>query len=146
MQDMNRRTFLATVGTSAGVTAIAGCTQVSRALPGCSNMDSTTVDVASVSLSDEQLSHLFPLVYSNLQADYQQIIDKAGSDGRYKACPPIPDAVDSFVALATKRIDRQWNAFGGNPDTRPEYLQTAYLRQDDKYFELQITVEDLVVS
>ncbi|WP_435066084.1 hypothetical protein [Halobaculum sp. EA56] len=143
---MNRRTFLATVGASTSITAVSGCTQLSKALPGCDDMDSTTVDRKPVSLSDEQVSNILPLMYTELQAEQQQIIDEASGDGRYKACPPIPDSAETFIDLAKERIDRQWEEFSGNPENRPDYLRTAYLNQDSEYFELQITIEDMVIS
>ena len=131
---MNRRTFLATIGASTSVTAVSGCTQLSGALPGCDDMDSTTIDRESMSLSDEQVSHLFPLIYSELQAEHEQITDEASGDGRYKACPPIPDAAKSFIDLARERIDQQWEDFGGKPENRPDYLRTAYPKQNKRVF------------
>lgn len=143
---MNRRTFLETFGASTGAVALSGCTKLSRAIPGCNQMDSTTVDFESISLSDEQISHLFPLVYTELRTKHQQILDEASGDGKYKACPPIPDTTESFVTLAEERIDRQWEDFGGNPENRPQYLQTTYLKRDKEFFELQIAVEDILIS
>lgn len=109
-------------------------------------MDSTTVDFRPVLLSDEQVSYIFPIMYTELQAEHQQVIDEASGDGGYKACPPVSDSTDSFVDLAKERINRQWEEFGGDPENRPNYLQTAYLKQDSEYFELKITVEDMVIS
>lgn len=109
-------------------------------------MDSTTVDLKSASLSDEQASHVSPLVYAELRAEHRQIIDEASGDGKYEACPPIPDAAESVVDLAEQRIDRQWDEFGGNPENRPDYLRSAYLEREGEQFELQIVVEDMVVS
>ena len=143
---MNRRIFLATIGASTSVTAVSGCTQLSGALPRCDDRDSTTVDRESVSLSDEQVSHLFPLIYSELQAEHEQIIDEASGNGRYKVCPPIPDAAKSFIDIAKERIDQQWEDFGGKPENRPDYLRTAHLKQNKEYFGLEITIEDMVIS
>lgn len=109
-------------------------------------MDSTTVDLKPRSLSEEQMSNIFPLVYAELQEEHQQIIDDASGDGRYKACPPVPDAAESFVDLAKERINRQREDFGGTPENRPEYLQRAYLKRDTEFSELQIAVEDMTIS
>lgn len=109
-------------------------------------MDSTTVDRKPRSLSNEQVSHIFPLLYAELREEHQQIIDDASGDERYRACPPVPDAAESFVDLAKERIDRQGEDFGGTPENRPEYLQRAYLKRDTEFSELQITVEDMVIS
>jgi hypothetical protein len=143
---MNRRAMLTALGASLSVTTLSGCTQLSRALPGCSNMDSTVVDLASVSLTDEQVSHISPLVYADLQTGHQQIIEKANGDGKYRACPPKSDAVQSFVDLAKNHIDQQWKDYDGDPENRPEYLHTAYLKREKSYFELEIYVQDVVIS
>lgn len=109
-------------------------------------MHRTTVDLESAPLSDEQVSHVSPLAYAELRAEHRQIIDEASGDGRYEVCPPIPDATESFVDLAKKRIDRQWENFGGKPESRPGYLRSAYLEREEEQFELQIVVEDMVIS
>ncbi|UPW00474.1 hypothetical protein M0R88_18475 [Halorussus gelatinilyticus] len=108
-------------------------------------MHSTTIGLEPASLSDEQVSHLFPLVFTELREAHQRIIEEA-SDERYKACPPIPDSVQSFTDLARKRIDRQQSEYGGEPENRPDYLRTAYLKRENSYSELQIAIEDVVVS
>lgn len=143
---MKRRTFLKTVGASAGVVALAGCTQLSRAIPGCDNMHSTVLDYEAVTLTDEQESHIVPIVYTNLQPAHQQLIEKASGEAKVKVCPTIPDSVESFVTLVKDRIDRQWNEYGGKPEDRPDYLRTAYLKRNGSYFELEVYVEDIVIS
>lgn len=143
---MNRRTLLETVGASAGVMALAGCTQLSRAIPGCDNMHSTVLDYEAVTLTDEQESHILPVVYTDLQPAHQQLIEKASGKAQVKACPTIPDPVESFGTLVKDRIDRQWDEYGGKPEDRPEYLRTTYLKRNGSYFELEVYVKDIAIS
>lgn len=143
---MNRRALLEKIGVSAGVVALSGCTQLSRAVPGCGNMQSTVLNLEAVTLSDEKVSHLSLFVYADLRAEHQRLIEKASGEGKVKACPPIPKAVESFVVLVKDRIDRQWAEYGGNPEDRPEYLRTAYLKRDGSCFILEVYVEDIVIS
>lgn len=109
-------------------------------------MDSTVLDYEAVTLTDEQESHVVPLVYTDLRPDHRRLVEKASGEAEVKACPPIPDAVESFVALVQDHLDRQRTAYGGEPENRPDYLQTAYLERDDSAFELDVYVEDIVVS
>jgi hypothetical protein len=95
---------------------------------------------------DEQLSHLYPIRYEDLPSKTQQIIETASGDGRYETCSPKSDALKSVIDEVENRIDRQWEEYGGEPENRPEYLRTAYLHRDASYFELEVTVEDLVLS
>ena len=143
---MNRRTFLKTVGVNAGAVALSGCTQVSQAIPGCSGMQSTDIDLEATTLSDEQTSHLLPLVYDDLRVEHQHLVERASGESRVKACPPIPKSVQSFVDLVRDRIDWQWAKYDGKPEDRPEYLRTAYLKRHESYSVLQVVVEDVGIS
>lgn len=143
---MKRRTLLATVGAATSATSLAGCTQLSSGLQGCDSMQRTTIDTAPVSLDDEQIDHLSPLVYAELGTDHQQVVDEARGPERFESCPPQPEPVESFVDLARERIDQQWTEYGEGPADRPGYLGSAYLYREGAYVELQIVVEDVVVS
>ena len=142
---------------SGGIITLAGCTQLgtnvlddsgdgSRAAGGCDEMQKTMVDVNPISLSDEQLSNLYPFMYTDLQMDHRRIIKRASGDGQYEVCPPKPDPLGSFIDGAERRIERQWEEYGGDPADRPEYLLTPYLKRDNSYFGLAIAIEDLVLS
>jgi hypothetical protein len=109
-------------------------------------MQSTVLDLEPTTLSDGQLSHLSPLGYADLRADHQQLVEDASGEGRAKACPPVPNAVESFVTLVRDRVDRQWKEYGGKPENRPEYLRSAYLERNRSHFELEVYVEDIVIS
>lgn len=143
---MKRRRVLLTVGTAAGVGAIAGCSQLSRLLPGCDDMHSTTIDLEPVTRSDEQRSHLYPLVYSDLTADHQAIVDSATGDGRYMACPPVPEAAQSFVSLVGSRMGRQQREYEGDQSDPPDYLSGGYLQRSRSFYVLHVSAEDMVLS
>lgn len=149
---MQRRQVLQYLGGS--IVSLSGCAKLSLDTPqadgdgpeGCDQMQKMTVDTEEASLTDDQLSHLYPIHYADLQSDTRQIVETASGEGRYEVCPPKPDALKSLIDEVEKRIDRQWNDYGGEPENRPEYLRTAYLHRDGSYFALEVTVEDLILS
>ncbi|WP_158056980.1 hypothetical protein [Halorussus halophilus] len=131
---------------SGGLVTLSGCSQLASLTQECDDMHSTTIDVKEVTLTDEQLSHLFPILFNEIPEEQQGIIESASEEGRYKACPPESEGLDSLIDLSEERINRQWEEYGGEPKDRPDYLRTAYLKREGSLFAIEITVEDMVIS
>lgn len=141
---MNRRTFLQCV--SGGLVTLSGCSRLASLTQECNSMHSTTIDVKEATLTDEQLSHLFPILFNEIPEEQQGIIESASGEGRYRACPPKSDELDSLIGLSEERINQQWKEYGGDSKDRPDYLRTAYLKREGSLFAIEITVEDMVIS
>ncbi|UPV76107.1 hypothetical protein M0R89_08645 [Halorussus limi] len=157
MSDASRRELLR-VGVAGLATAFTGCTTgVQSPIPSesspsspsseCRGTERTTIDFEPVTLSENRASHLYPLVYSDLDAPHQRIVDRVRDSGRYAVCDPVPETTDSFVTLARNRVRRQMDEYHARHTTRPPgYLATAYLQRARSYFAFDIDAGDVSIS
>ncbi len=103
-------------------------------------MRSTTIRAAPADLTAEQVANVSPIAYSGLAPGQREIVDAALQEGRYETCSESAE-LERFVERVERTVTEQSRGIAS-----PRYLEFAYLYYDGDYYELHVTVEDLVVS
>lgn len=148
---MDKRQFLQQTGATTGLTALSGCTELARAIPGCGIDERTVIAFQRHGRSgnsvDDNTSHILPFDYAGLAQMYPQIIDEIDGDGTYKRCAPVSDKVLSFVTVMRSRIIRQFDQYDGTPSDSIDFLlSSAYVKRDEQYQKIFLKHQGELVS
>lgn len=150
---MNRRWSLKLAGGPGTLTTLSGCSGLSRAIPGCSRTERTSISFEAVEWTEdsaaEKHSQILPFEYQGLVTAFPDVFTdiNAFDSWHYEQCPPIPEYVQSFVTLTRNRIVRQFDQYEGDISNAPTMLlESAYVVRDGTYKKLFLYHQGELVS